>query len=49
VWRRPVTGAPEGSARALLRDRTVPTASAMPAPYRYDDHSGFNSLSAIDY
>jgi glycine reductase len=32
-----------------LRDQVIPTASSMPAPYRYDDHYGFNRLSAIDY
>ncbi len=32
-----------------LEEQTVPTASSLPPPPRYDDHYGFNRLSAIEY
>ena len=32
-----------------LEEQTVPTASSLPAPPRYDDHYGFNKWSATDY
>ena len=30
------------------RDRQVPTSGRLPAPWRYDDHYGFGSLSCIE-
>ena len=32
-----------------LEEQTVPTASRLRAPPRYDDHYGLNKLSAVDY
>jgi glycine reductase len=32
-----------------LRDQMVPATARMPVPRRYDDHYGFNRLSAIDF
>jgi hypothetical protein len=30
------------------RDKKVPTRGSLPAPWRYDDHYGFGSLSCIE-
>jgi len=30
------------------RDKKVPTSGRLPAPWRYDDHYGFGTLSCIE-
>ncbi len=32
-----------------MREKMIPATARMPVPRRYDDHYGYNNLSAIDY